>query len=68
MSVDPNYFRPSEVDVLVGDSSKAKKKLGWIPKYDLKSIVNEMMESDLKLVNKYQYLKKGGYTSSSIYE
>ena len=68
LSVDPNYFRPSEVDVLVGDSSKAKKKLGWIPKYDLKSIVNEMMEFDLKLVNKYQYLRKGGYTSSSIYE
>jgi GDPmannose 4,6-dehydratase len=68
LSVDPAYFRPSEVDVLIGDSSKAKNKLGWFPKYDLKSLVNEMMESDLKLMNKYQYLKAGGYKTNSTYE
>tara|TARA_B110000003_G_scaffold120816_1_gene123257 strand:+ start:189 stop:1349 length:1161 start_codon:yes stop_codon:yes gene_type:complete len=68
LSVDPAYFRPSEVDVLIGDSSKAKNKLGWFPKYDLKSLVNEMMESDLKLMNKYQYLKAGGYKTNSTYD
>jgi len=61
LSVDPDYFRPSEVDLLIGDSSKAKNKLGWFPKYDLKSLVNEMMESDLNLMNKYQFLEKSGY-------
>ena len=51
LSVDPNYFRPTEVDILVGDASKAKQKLGWFPDYDLKSMIKEMVESDLKLYN-----------------
>ena len=68
LSVDPAYFRPSEVDLLIGDSSKAKNKLGWFPKYDLKSLVNEMMESDLKLMTKDQYLKDGGYTIMNYFE
>ena len=68
LSVDPNYFRPSEVDLLIGDSSKARKKLGWIPEYDLKSLVHEMMETDLKIMKKYQYLRAGGYTTNSFYE
>ena len=68
LSVDPNYFRPSEVDLLIGDSSKARKKLGWIPEYDLKSLVHEMMETDLKIMKKYQYLSAGGYTTNSFYE
>ena len=50
VSVDPKYYRPTEVDSLVGDSSKAYKKLGWKPKYDLKSIIKDMMESDLKFM------------------
>lgn len=47
VKVDPKYFRPTEVDLLLGDPSKAKSKLGWKPKYDLASLVDEMMESDL---------------------
>ena len=61
MSVDPNYFRPTEVDLLIGDPTKAKQKLGWIPEYDLESLVKEMMQSDLNLMQKEQHLRKGGY-------
>jgi GDPmannose 4,6-dehydratase len=68
LSVDPNYFRPSEVDLLIGDSSKARKKLGWIPEYDLKALVHDMMETDLKIMKKYQYLNSGGYKTNSFYE
>jgi len=49
LSVDQNYFRPTEVDSLIGDPSKAKNKLGWIPEHDLESLVKDMMSSDLKL-------------------
>ncbi|MDP9040862.1 MAG: GDP-mannose 4,6-dehydratase [Bacteroidota bacterium] len=48
VSVDPNYFRPTEVDLLIGDSTKARTKLGWEPKYDLATLVREMMESDIR--------------------
>ncbi len=48
VKVDPKYFRPTEVDLLIGDPSKAKKKLGWEPKYDLKKLVQDMVQSDLK--------------------
>lgn len=50
LSVDPAYFRPTEVDLLVGDPTKAKKKLGWVTRISLQELVNEMMESDLKLL------------------
>ena len=50
LSIDKNYFRPTEVDFLIGDPSKAKQKLGWIPKYDFNSLVKEMMDSDLRLM------------------
>tara|TARA_B100001173_G_scaffold304001_1_gene307435 strand:- start:408 stop:1520 length:1113 start_codon:yes stop_codon:yes gene_type:complete len=59
--VDPKYYRPTEVDLLVGDSSKAQKKLGWKPEYNLKHIIKDMMNSDLQLMKKDQYLKKGGF-------
>jgi GDPmannose 4,6-dehydratase len=49
LSVDPTYFRPTEVDLLIGDPSKAKNKLGWVPEHDLASLVMDMMQSDLKL-------------------
>jgi GDPmannose 4,6-dehydratase len=52
VKVDPNYFRPTEVDLLIGDATKSKTVLGWIPKYDLKAIVQEMVESDIKLFTK----------------
>jgi len=61
LSIDPTYFRPVEVDLLIGDPTKAKVKLGWEPKYDLAYLVKDMMQSDVKLMQKQQYLKKGGY-------
>jgi GDPmannose 4,6-dehydratase len=59
--VDPFYFRPTEVDLLIGDASKAKTKLGWKPKYDLDKLITEMIVSDIQLMKKEAYLKKGGF-------
>lgn len=60
LAVDPSYFRPTEVDLLIGDPSKAKSKLGWKPKYDLPAIVDEMMTADLKyFANRPVYNKAG---------
>ena len=61
LSIDPTYFRPTEVDLLIGDPTKAKEKLGWVSEHDLSSLVKDMMQSDLKLMQKEQYLKAGGY-------
>ena len=61
ISIDPKYFRPTEVDLLVGDSTKAKTKLGWKPEYDLPALVKDMMQSDVKLMKKELYLKEGGF-------
>ena len=61
LSIDPEYFRPAEVDLLIGDPSKAKKKLGWTPMYDIFSLVKDMMHSDIMVVQKNLHLKKGGY-------
>ena len=61
LSIDSAYFRPTEVDLLIGDPTKAKEKLGWVPEYDLASLVKDMMKSDIMLMQKNQYLKKGGY-------
>ena len=61
VEVDPKYFRPTEVDILVGDASKAKKELGWEHTYDLKALVKDMMESDLALFKKDKYLMDGGH-------
>jgi GDPmannose 4,6-dehydratase len=61
VSVDPKYFRPTEVELLLGDPSKAKQKLGWKPKHDLKSLVKDMMSSDLKLFKRDKYLLEGGH-------
>jgi len=68
LAVDSKYFRPTEVDLLIGDPTKANTKLGWIPKYNLEQLINEMMESDLKLMTKDQYLKDGGYTIMNYFE
>jgi GDPmannose 4,6-dehydratase len=68
LSIDPSYFRPTEVDLLIGDPTKAKEKLGWIPEYDLASLVKDMMQSDVKLMQKDQYLKDGGYTALNYFE
>ena len=61
LSVDPSYFRPTEVDLLIGDSTKAKTKLGWQLEYDLPDLVKDMMNSDIDLMKKDKYLKEGGY-------
>ena len=58
LSVDKNYFRPTEVDLLIGDASKAKDKLGWIPEYDLESLIKDMMKSDMDIVKRELFLKK----------
>jgi GDPmannose 4,6-dehydratase len=68
VAVDPRYFRPTEVDLLLGDATKAKEKLGWVPEYKLEELVNDMMESDLKLMTKDQYLKDGGYQIMNYFE
>lgn len=61
IEVDPRYFRPTEVDLLLGDSSKARKELGWEPKYDLPALVKEMVQEDLKEAKKETFLKNQGY-------
>lgn len=68
INVDPRYFRPTEVDLLIGDPTKANTKLGWTPEYDLKVLIEDMMESDLKLMQKDCYLKSGGYQIMSYFE
>tara|TARA_R110002050_G_scaffold204327_4_gene339829 strand:- start:29903 stop:31015 length:1113 start_codon:yes stop_codon:yes gene_type:complete len=68
LAVDEKYFRPTEVDLLVGDPSKAKTKLGWVPEYDLKMLVCDMMQGDLKLMKKDQYLHEGGFDTLNYFE
>ena len=68
LSVDPTYFRPTEVDLLIGDPTKAKEKLGWEPQIQLAELVEDMMSSDLKLMQKDKYLKDGGYQTLNYFE
>ncbi|MDB4709682.1 GDP-mannose 4,6-dehydratase [Flavobacteriaceae bacterium] len=68
LSVDPKYYRPTEVDLLIGDPTKANIKLGWTPEFDLKSLVKDMMSSDIKLMKQDQYLKDGGYKTLNFFE
>ena len=68
VKVDPQYFRPTEVDLLIGDATKAKEKLGWVPKYNLQTLVQDMIKSDLHLVKKDDYLKKGGFKTLNYFE
>jgi GDPmannose 4,6-dehydratase len=68
VAVDPKYFRPTEVDLLLGDPTKAEQKLGWTREYKLKELVDDMMKSDLKLMTKDVYLQDGGYKTMSYFE
>ncbi|MBQ3101984.1 GDP-mannose 4,6-dehydratase [bacterium] len=61
IEVDPKYFRPTEVDLLLGDSAKARKKLGWEPKYDLAALISEMVEEDMKEAKREKFLRENGY-------
>jgi len=68
VKVDSKYFRPTEVDLLVGDATKARTKLSWEPKYTLNDLVQDMMESDVKEMKKEAYLKDGGYRIMNYFE
>lgn len=68
VKVDPRYFRPTEVELLIGDPSKANKVLGWEPQYDLNALIEDMMSSDLRLMQKEKYLKDGGYNTLNYFE
>ena len=68
LAIDPRYFRPTEVDLLIGDPTKAKEKLGWQPEIQLEELVEDMMQSDLMLMKKDQFLKSGGYQILNYFE
>ncbi len=68
LRIDPKYFRPTEVDLLLGDPTKAQTKLGWKPKYDLDGLINDMMQADLKLFKRDKYLKEGGHKVMDYHE
>lgn len=61
LSIDPKYFRPTEVELLIGNPAKAKRELGWTPTYDVQALVKEMVQADLLLFKKDLYLKAGGH-------
>ncbi len=68
VGVDSRYFRPTEVDLLIGDPTKAETKLGWKREHKLEDLVNDMMQSDLHFMTKDQYLKDGGYQTMNYFE
>lgn len=68
IAVDPRYFRPSEVDLLIGDASKAREKLGWTPRYSLDALIKEMVEADIEHCMRDRYLREGGHQIMNYYE
>jgi len=68
VKVDPRYYRPTEVDLLIGDATKAKEKLGWTLTYTLAEMVTEMVASDLKIFEREQFLKKSGFAVKNEFE
>jgi GDPmannose 4,6-dehydratase len=68
VEIDKKYFRPAEVDLLIGDASKAKKLLGWKPKYSVDELVKEMVASDVKLFERDKYLAEGGHSILNQHE
>ncbi|MCP4314132.1 MAG: GDP-mannose 4,6-dehydratase [Bacteroidetes bacterium] len=68
VGVDPAYYRPAEVELLIGNAAKARKLLGWEPKYDLTALIEDMMQSDVHLMKKEAYLKEGGYQTLNYFE
>lgn len=68
VAVDPKYFRPTEVELLIGDPTKSQTVLGWKPKYDLAGLIEDMMQSDIKLMQKDAYLREGGYRTLNYFE
>ncbi|MDR1501531.1 MAG: GDP-mannose 4,6-dehydratase [Prevotella sp.] len=68
VGVDPAYFRPTEVEILIGDNTKARTKLGWEPTYDLKALCQDMVVHDIELMKKEEFLKNGGYRILNYFE
>lgn len=68
VAIDPQYYRPTEVDLLIGDPTKANTKLGWKPKYDLAGLVKEMVAADVQLFLKEKHVREGGFQSKNQYE
>ena len=68
LEIDPRYFRPTEVELLIGEPTKAKTKLGWQPKHDLTSLVKDMMAADVALFQRDEYLLKGGHKVYNYHE
>ena len=68
VAVDPRYFRPTEVELLIGDPTKSRTKLGWVPEYDLPALIREMVSSDIKLMRKELLLQEKGFTTLSYFE
>jgi len=68
VAVDPRYFRPTEVETLLGDPSKAKEKLGWTPKITFAELVAEMVREDLKAAERDELVKKHGYKAMDYHE
>ena len=68
LAIDPRYFRPTEVELLIGDPTKAKTKLNWEPEYDLKALIKDMVQSDIKLMHKEVYLQQGGFQTLNYFE
>ncbi|MEI6508871.1 MAG: GDP-mannose 4,6-dehydratase [Bacteroidota bacterium] len=68
VAVDSRYFRPTEVELLIGDAKKAEEKLGWKPKYSLQELVNDMMKGDLKAMKKEKFLKDAGFKTLNYFE
>lgn len=68
VGVDPQYFRPTEVELLIGDATKARTRLGWEPEYSLAALIEDMIKNDIKLMKKESYLKEGGYKILNYFE
>jgi GDPmannose 4,6-dehydratase len=68
VGVDPAYFRPTEVDLLIGDATKSRQKLGWNPEYSLTGLIEDMVSSDLNLMKKESFLKSSGYKILNYFE
>ena len=68
VGVDPQYFRPTEVELLIGDATKSRTRLGWEPEYSLAALIEDMMKNDIKLMKKESYLKEGGYKILNYFE
>lgn len=68
VAVDPKYFRPTEVELLIGDPTKSKSELGWQPKYDLQALCSEMVQADIELFKKDQLLRKAGFEIKNEFE